>query len=517
MNKGMFVYFLYQKDFSGKDNDRYFVYEKNLFREVESDYIISHESPIVTHDYWLIACSLYNKHQKLPFKVIDINMLSRIVTGRKAMNGDTQPWDILRTIRPLYKDKKDFDQYMSMYYRRESLDIDIYMLFSHKLAELADQLSIQANERGELERFYDLELPVFNVLNQVACKGLSVSQEILIQHKRNVKNDYYRELKRFSEKHNVLYEVPIEGDIRDKLMSLGYDIENYSIDFLTEFLPSIEGYTEDLKKLQKINKSYRIFNSISSAAKKLTPMVETHSTSTSRIYYKSPNIQNLSRKYRNIFIPDNDLLLSYIDYDQFEVGIMAALSSDKKMLDIYTNTDAYVDLSKTIFDTETYREKCKILFLSYSYGMSIKNILSSVEKQNGNRKAAKEYFSCFDLFENWKKELYDEFEREGRVSTVCGNYLNRIDEGALTPKEKRSVASHVVQGTGSYIFKLTLLELSKQDGVEVLIPMHDALLIQHPKEYDLQIAVNIFKDNMTSVLESKISGKASVENFFTNA
>jgi len=514
MSKGEIVYLLYQKDFVEKDGDRYFIYEGSIFSEVTSDYVVNLEAFIVTHDYWLISSSLYKKHGKLPNNVIDITLLSRLVAGKKDNSGDTKSWDISNTIKPLYADQHDFDQYMSMYYRRMVLNVDSYMLFAHKLAEYADLIFDRAHEVGELNRFYDLEVPLYNILSKVACRGICISNDILKTHKANIKYDYYRELKKFAEKHNVFYEEPSEAGIKDKLRLLGYHVENYEIDFLIDFLPSIDGYTYDLRKLQKLNKSYRVFNSISSEEKKLRPITDTHATSTSRIYFKSPNIQNISKKYRNIFISEDNFKLSYIDYDQFEVGIMAALSGDSTMKNFYTNMDAYIDLSKKIFGNDNYRKESKILFLSYTYGMSMKNILSSVRQQMGDVESAKSYFAGFNTFEQWKEKIFEEFEKESRISSLCGNYLNRTQKGKLTNKEKRSAVSQVVQGTGSYIFKSALLELSKQEGVEILIPMHDAVLIQHLSTYDPAEAVNIFENTMTNILKNNIKGKASIEDFY---
>ncbi|MBI9092378.1 MAG: hypothetical protein JEZ12_24445 [Desulfobacterium sp.] len=357
MSKKKCIYFLYQKDFSEKGKDRYFVYEDGLFSEVDSDYIINLEADLVTHDYWLIGSSLYKKHKRLPNSVIDINLLSRIVAGVKAVSGDTQSWDIPHRIKPLYRDQDDFNRYMSMYYRREELSKDAYMLFAHKLEEYKEQLFGLAEKAGELYRFFDIELPLFNLFSNIAAKGLRISEDVLKKHKLTIKYDYYKGLKEFAEKHDVLYEQPSDGDVKDKLRLLGYDVDNYGIDFLIDFLPSTSGFTEDLRRLQKLGKSYRVFNSISSGAKRLNPIVETHATSTSRIYFKSPNIQNISKRYRDIFIPDDGLQLSYIDYDQFEVGIMAALSADEKMNDIYTNMDAYLDLSTKVFGSGEFRKK----------------------------------------------------------------------------------------------------------------------------------------------------------------
>ena len=513
MSKEKFVYLLYQKDFSEKGGDRYFVYEGDVFKEVNSEYVVNINCFIVTHDYWLITNSLYKKHEKLPGKVVDINLLSRIVIGMKATNGDTQTWDISKTIKPIYLEKEDFDKYLSMYYRRTDLEDNIYMLFSHKLAEYSESLFDAAAKCGELSRFYALELPIFNLFSLITAKGILVDNDIIKQHKLQIRYDYYRKLKAFAEKHNVLYELPIKEDIKDKLEELGYDTDNYSIDFIIDFLLSINGYTEELRILRKLNKSYRVFNNITLNVKRIKPIVESHSTSTSRIYYKSPSIQNISKKYRDIFIAEEGKNLSYIDFDQFEVGIMAALSSDEKMVEIYTNMDAYTDLSDVVFGRPDYRKQCKILFLSYTYGMSLANILGSIEQLNGNSKNAQSYFSKFNVFDQWKKTLYEAYESTGKIETICGNFLNRSREGELTDKEKRSAVSHVVQGTGAYIFKNAILNISTEEDVDILIPMHDAVLIQHPDSYDPKSAVNIFENTMTSILKAKITGKASIEKF----
>ncbi|MES2208219.1 MAG: DNA polymerase [Pseudomonadota bacterium] len=514
MIKENFIYFLYQKDFTESGNDRYFLYKDSEFLEVESYDIISLDQFLITHDFWLISNSLYKKHGKLPLKVIDIVLFSKIVEGVKSVKEPTQPWDISQTIKPLYKNSKDFDKYISIYYRKEIIDMNICMLFSHKLAEYTDSLLIKALNVGEYERFFSLELPVYNKLVLSACRGIRVCKETIKHHKERLKLDFYRELKIFAEKHNVLYELPSDEDIKEKLIKLGYNLEDYSLEFLIDFLPSLDGYTDDLRNLQKTNKSYRIFNSISSTKSRISPIVESHLTSTARIYHKSPSIQNISKRYRDIFISDNEFHLCYVDYDQFEVGIMAALSNDPKMMHIYENMDAYKDLSKQIFNNESYRKKAKIIFLSYTYGMSLENILRSISQLGGDQKIAKKYFSEFTIFESWKNILCNEFQVKGKISSICSNYLNRKNTGQLSDKEQRTAVNHVVQGSASYIFKMALLELSKIDDIQILIPMHDAVLFQYKNGFDTKLAVTIFENTMTDILGGKIRGKASLQQFY---
>ncbi|MCF6281985.1 MAG: DNA polymerase [Candidatus Polarisedimenticolaceae bacterium] len=516
MSKGQYAYLVYQKDFAEKGNDRYFLYKDGAFFEVDSFTVTNLDCFVVTHDFWLISNSLYKKHSQLPKKVIDVVLLSKIVAGVKSIKGDNQPWDISQTVKPLYKDASDFEEYVKIYYRRSDIDENVYMLFSHKLAEYADTLFDKAYEMGESERFFSVELPLYNVLVTAACKGIRVSQDIIREHKDQLKIDFYQELKAFAEKHDVLYEIPHKKDVLEKLYDLGYDVESYALDYLIDFLPSKDGYTDDLRSLQKVNKSHRVFNSISSSKSRICPIVESHWTSTARIYHKSPSIQNISKRYRNIFIADEGLSLNYVDYDQFEVGIMAALSGDTKMKYIYENMDAYKNLSEVVFGTPEYRKKTKVMFLSYTYGMSMENIMSSVRQLGGDVKKVKEYFSEFDGYESWKQSVYDEYFNNGRISTVCANFLNRKLKGDLSNKEKRTVVSHIVQGTGSYIFKKSLIDLNHEDGVDILIPMHDAVLFQHPDDFDPNRAVHIFENNMAVILNGKVKGKASIERFYSS-
>ena len=83
----------------------------------------------------------------------------------------------------------------------------------------------------------------------------------------------------------------------------------------------------------------------------------------------------------------------------------------------------------------------------------------------------------------------------------------------MTEKEKRQAVSHVIQGTATYIFKKSILKLSKVEGIDILIPMHDAVLFQHTNKTDSNKAKEIFENVMTEILPS-ITGKASLEDFY---
>lgn len=129
MSEGKYVYLVYQKDFAENGVDRYFLYKDGGFSEVAASEVVSLNCFVVTHDFWLISNSLYKKCGKIPANLVDVVLLAKIVAGRKSVKGDLQPWDISRTIKPLYRKHDDFDDYVSMYYRRKPIDLDVYMPF----------------------------------------------------------------------------------------------------------------------------------------------------------------------------------------------------------------------------------------------------------------------------------------------------------------------------------------------------------------------------------------------------
>lgn len=153
MNKEKFVFLVYQKDFSEHGKDRYFIYEDCMFSEVNSTYVASIDCFLVVHDFWLIANSLYKEYKSLPSKVIDVVVLAKIIAGTKSVDGDVQPWDISKTIKPLFINAEEFNSYEDIYYRRKELTFDSYKLFSHKLADYFDQISKRASDIGEINRF----------------------------------------------------------------------------------------------------------------------------------------------------------------------------------------------------------------------------------------------------------------------------------------------------------------------------------------------------------------------------
>jgi DNA polymerase I-like protein with 3'-5' exonuclease and polymerase domains len=83
--------------------------------------------------------------------------------------------------------------------------------------------------------------------------------------------------------------------------------------------------------------------------------------------------------------------------------------------------------------------------------------------------------------ETWKGGVYRALATAGRVGTVLGNYRYRRSPGALSESERRWALSQVVQGTGALILKRLINRIAAaMPSVGVILPMHDALLLELP-------------------------------------
>lgn len=104
-------------------------------------------------------------------------------------------------------------------------------------------------------------------------------------------------------------------------------------------------------------------------------------------------MQNLAKQHRDILIPDEGKLFSYVDYDQYEAGIMAALSGDSVLTKLYAEGDLYEIAAESIFRDVTKRKEAKRLFLSYAYGMRHRDLIDAAYGYGADRQHAKVFLN----------------------------------------------------------------------------------------------------------------------------
>lgn len=505
---------LFQKDYTNGLQDRYFLWNQNGLIEVSADVVVCEESLLICHDYWLIAPSLFQARNRLPASLIDIDEFRITTSGRKEERKSRERQTIARSLATMGLADSTLRKYFEIFNRSSAFEAAVYEAVAANIQALWRRLSSVAEERGEAERYAQIERPVSSYLTRSMLQGIEIDTEALRQHKTQLNHQYYSALKNFSTSYGTPLELPHDDDIVDYLEERGYDFDGVDVDYVLRFVPMSDSFAKDLLGLRKLSNSRRVLTSIPNSQRAVFPIADVFGSMTSRIYLKDPSLQNLAKRHRNIIKPGAGKKLSYIDYDQYEVGVMAALSDDPTLLALYAENDLYVVLADQLFGDQSMRKAAKRLLLSYAYGMNLKALLDAAVGFGASRDTAKQLFRSFSRFEEWKRAIWEEFLREGRIATSFGNCLYRDLSGSLTPRERRTSVSQVVQGTASLIFKKALIQLSADPQLSLKLPMHDAALVEHALEYDTQQLAIIFGNAMTVHFGGKIAGKASLENFY---
>jgi len=506
--------FLFIKDYANNGGDRYFVVEKDRLVEKNAKEIVTIAGVLVCHDFWLIAPALISQAGTLPPLVVDVDEFQMMISGIKSIRHGREKKDVSRRNSFFEFDSELAKNYFLIWNRTVAIDEAVLFKFGIALCGFWWVLENAAREVGELDRFWLIEQPVARYLTLASSRGIAIDQDRLRAHKKSIEHDYYSALKDFSNTYKVPLELPDDRDVIAYLEPLGFDFLGVDVEYVLRFVPMQDNYAEDLLLLRKLAASRNVLTALPLARSRAYPLVNTFGSITSRIYYKDPALQNLAKRHRDIIVSDNGWVFCYVDYGQYEAGIMAALSSDPVLLDLYSNRDMYEEIAVRLFDDVGKRKNAKQLFLSYAYGMSLKSLVDACGNLGAIRQRAKEFFGGFDRFEKWKNEIWAECDLDRRIGTSLGNHV-RFDSGSvLTAQERRSAISQVVQGTASLIFKKALLSLSALPDVELVLTMHDAVLVQIPSNADVSNLPKMFSDVMSDHFGGAVIGKAEVGQFF---
>ncbi|MGO4721500.1 DNA polymerase, partial [Stenotrophomonas sp. 2MCAF14_2] len=472
---------------------------------------------IICHDYWLLAPAIFAAAGRLPSVVTDVDELRISTSGIRSDREARDRIDVSTQLLELgYEEEEVLGRYRNISFKNSDFDDEIFSKVAVALLKYSAHVEAEAKEHGEWDRYCQIERPVINYLIRSAADGISLNKPVLKVHRQGIDFSYYMALKEFSATYDLPLEVPTDEEVIEYLEPQGYDFSGVGLEYVLNFVPMANGFSEKLIELRKIAASRTVLSAISLSQDRVYPVVDGFGSITSRIYYKDPSLQNLSRRFRDVISPAAGKCLSYVDFGQFEAGIMAALSGDENMLALYRQGDVYELVAIEIFGDPAFRKQGKRLFLSYAYGMRRRNLIDAAVGYGAARDKAKEFFKKFVRFEQWKSEIHTEFHKSGRVGTAFGNFLRRSSTLPLSEKEKRSAVSQVVQGTASLIFKKALIKMSLDKRVALKIPMHDAVLFEHSPEFNPSEIVNLFSGVMAEHFDGAIQGKAEIAAYVQN-
>ena len=255
-------------------------------------------------------------------------------------------------------------------------------------------------------------------------------------------------------------------------------------------------------------------------------------TTTGRISCTEPNLQNIpirqemGRKLRKAFIPEENCVLVGADYSQIELRVLAHMSGDEDLIDSFNNgEDIHRATAARVLGipedkiTLEERSRAKAVNFGVIYGMSAFGLSSELRI---TRKDADEYIKAYFAKHAAVKEFMDEqvkfCKANGYVSTLLGRkrFIKEINASAYMVKQvgERLAMNTPIQGSAADIIKLAMIKVFRalrDQGLRsrLILQVHDELIINTREEEKEQVET-LLTENMESAYELAVKLKADL-------
>lgn len=481
---------------------------------------------VITHDVNLLLTYMRQNSISLNNNFIDISDVYQLIVGRPSKYfNNFKPWSFWKLVLgDGVRDSVEYLYEVTNNYKKSELFNDNELkrhlrILSFEFLQLWEDSIVRLKRANEYDRYFEIELPIGDIFHKRHYDGLTVSQPKVQDYLDLIDRDIARASNVLRKKWKIL--DPSRDDCVLSAISNCDDCEflkqigkrslnsildmEIEFDEVTHFLGSYRKSVRDKDVLLRLGYS---------ESSKIYPDYHCIGTVTGRILVKNPSVQNLSKRYRDIFVSDVGCVLVYPDYSAFEPGILANESGDCELIQLYNDSDIYSAFSNSIFGSTNHRAAAKKIFLAYMFGMDIDKLAFIASKYVNNDINSIENGLCsflkrFNTMHNYIQSVNDELRSQGRIGTKFGNYRYL----AKGERDNWSLSQRI-QGTASYILKKAILSLASINSqIQFLLPMHDAILLQIPErecEKTQALILNIMKDTFKEVCP-KITPRIKLE------
>jgi hypothetical protein len=212
---------------------------------------------------------------------------------------------------------------------------------------------------------------------------------------------------------------------------------------------------------------------------------------------------------RRIVSPESGRALAYIDWEQQEFGIAAALSEDSAMIAAYESGDAYLAFAQAAGAVPpraskqshgAQRELFKQCALGVIYGMTPHGLAARIDQPlEAARQLLRLHQNAFPTFWEWSDAAVYTARINGRMVTTFGWQLIVTDE-----TNDRTLRNYPMQANAAEMLRLAIL-LARERGIVICAPVHDALLIEAVAE-EIDDAVDIAREAMADASSTVLGG-----------
>ena len=375
---------------------------------------------------------------------------------------------------------------------------------------LAPRLHAEMEEMGLARLYYDIELPLADVLGEIEDVGMPVDRSTLEEVGEEIEE-------RIAELEKDIYEIVGHPFNIGSPKQLGEVLfEEMGIQPVRK---TKTGYSTDAKVLQQVANEHPIADKII-AYRELTKLKGTYidglvkligedgrihstlnqtTTATGRLSSDSPNLQNIpirterGARIRDAFTASPGRELVIADYSQIELRILAHMTREPALVESFrSGEDIHTRTASEIFDvrmesvTPELRRRAKMVNFGILYGISGFGLATrlgpSVHPAEADR-YIKRYLERYPRVTEFIEETLREAVELGYATTLFGR-RRYVPELRNTNKNVRKLGERIafnarVQGTAADIIKTAMIDIHPRLGAldtEMLMQVHDELV-----------------------------------------
>ena len=389
--------------------------------------------------------------------------------------------------------------------------------------KLKNVLEPKLKESGVEHLFYDIEMPLVPVLAEMEMNGVCIDTDSLNETSKIFTN-------RMQELEQRIYELAGEqfniaspkqvGDILfGKMKIIDKPKKTKTGQFVTneEVLMQLKHKSEIVEDILNHRGLKKLLGTYIDALPKLinprTGHIHTSFnqtiTATGRLSSSDPNLQNIpirgedGKEIRKAFIPEPGCLFFSADYSQIELRVMAHLSQDENMMNVFREgKDLHAATAATIYKKDINevsrdeRTKSKRANFGIIYGITVFGL---AERLDISRDEAKQlidgFFQTFPQVHQYMEASKQKAREKGYAETVFHRrrYLPDINSHNATVRNfaERNAINAPIQGSAADIIKVAMIRIFnrfKAEGIrsKMILQVHDELNFSvYPEEKEI--------------------------------
>lgn len=378
--------------------------------------------------------------------------------------------------------------------------------------QLKNKLELELKKYGAEKLFYEIEMPLMPVLAEMEMNGVCLDTDSLAETSKQLTS-------RMNEIEQRIYELAGQpfniaspkqvGEILfDKLKIVEKAKKTKTGQYVTseEVLQQLKNKHEIVADILEHRGLKKLIGTYIDALPKLinphTGHIHTSFnqtiTATGRLSSSDPNLQNIpirgedGKEIRKAFIPEPGCLFFSADYSQIELRVMAHLSNDDNMIEVFREgKDLHAATAANIYKkpieevTRDERTKSKRANFGIIYGITVFGL---AERLDIDRAEAKQlidgYFDTFPQVHDYMEKSKEIARQQGYVTTLFGRrrYLPDINSANSVVRgfAERNAINAPIQGTAADIIKVAMIRIFqrfKKEGIKskMILQVHDEL------------------------------------------